>query len=108
MKVTRIRCLRREGIACLAKSADFPCITSRDLCCRVGNIRYAAFELSKGAARKKYILTESFNIDCLGTRDKLKRTSVVPGCRERENYLTERERFENDYPGTRESLREPL
>lgn len=32
VNVTRIRCLRIAGIACLAKSADFPCTTRRVLC----------------------------------------------------------------------------
>lgn len=32
VKVTSMRCFRMEGIACLAKSVDFPCITRRDLC----------------------------------------------------------------------------
>jgi hypothetical protein len=38
VKVTSILCLRREGIACRAKSEDFPCITKRDLCVKVINI----------------------------------------------------------------------
>lgn len=38
MKVTSILCLRRDGIACRAKSKDLPCITKRDLCVMVINI----------------------------------------------------------------------